>query len=200
MSELELFWDFSSPFAYLAATQITSLVERTGVRFVDRPVLLGGLFRAIGQVDVPLFQMSPAKQAHVRDDIHRWAEYYGVPFTFPSRFPVSSLKALRAYMALSQTTDDARVHASYRDRVFRAYWADDRDISDDAVLAEALGDHAAAVMPRMAEAAVKEALHAATNLAVERGVFGVPTYVIDGTQLFWGQDRMILVERALSRR
>lgn len=192
MASLEFFWDFSSPFAYLASTQLTKMVERTGATVVDRPLLLGGLFRSIGQVDVPLLGMSKPKQEHVRADLFRWAKHYGVPFVFPSRFPTSSVKALRAYLALPESE-----RPSFRDRVMAAYWAEDRDIADDAVLGELLGANASTVMPKLADPAIKQALHDATNLAVTRGVFGIPTFVVNETELFWGQDRLVLVEESL---
>jgi 2-hydroxychromene-2-carboxylate isomerase len=186
---LEVFFDFSSPFAYLGASQVAALASRTGASVVWRPLLLGGLFRSIGQADVPLFTFSEAKQRFVARDLDRWAAHWGVPFRFPSRFPTSSVKALRAYLSLPEPQRGA-----FRDAVFRAYWAEDRDIADDAVLRELAGDPlAAADAPEL-----KQALRAATEEAAARGVFGVPTFVVEG-ELFWGQDRLGLVERALAR-
>lgn len=191
---LEIYWDFSSPFAYLGATQAKALAERTGATLVWRPMLLGGLFKAIGQELVPLNTWSDAKKRYTFDDMHRWAEFWGVPFNFPSVFPVNSIKALRTWLALPEDRRDA-----FREGVFRAYWADGKDIGDEAVLAEHLGDDAAAVLARTNDPAVKQALIEATKHAEAQGVFGAPTWVVDGTELFWGQDRIPLVERALRR-
>jgi 2-hydroxychromene-2-carboxylate isomerase len=193
MSTLEFYWDFSSPFAYLASTQIDGLVQRTGATLIDCPMLLGGVFRAIGQVDVPLAAMGEAKQRYMMADIHRWAKYWNVPFAFPSRFPMNSLKALRAYLALPEAR-----RVAFRSAVYRAYWGEDRDISSDAVLAEYIGPDAALVLQQTQDPQIKQALVAATNHAVAQGVFGAPTFVIDGRDLYWGQDRMVLVEQALS--
>ena len=186
---LEVFFDFSSPFAYLGAGQVEALAARTGAQVVWRPLLLGGLFRSIGQADVPLFTFSEAKQRFVGRDLERWAAYWGVPFRFPTRFPISSVKALRAYLALPEARRGA-----FRDAVFRAYWAEDRDIADDAVLRELAGGS----LEGSEALEIKHALRAATEEAAGRGVFGVPTFVVDG-ELFWGQDRLGLVERALVR-
>lgn len=189
---LDVYFDFSSPFAYLGATQAEALAARTGATLRWKPLLLGGLFRDIGQAEAPLLTFSDAKRDFVLRDLRRWADFYEVPFEFPSVFPQRSLKALRCYLALPEAR-----RAAFRDAVFRAAWADDRDIDDDTVLNEILGDgferaRAAAETPE-----VKRALRAATDDAMSRGVFGVPTWVIDERELFWGQDRLLLVEDAL---
>jgi 2-hydroxychromene-2-carboxylate isomerase len=192
MHTLEIYWDFSSPFAYLGSTQAAKLAERTGATLVWRPMLLGGLFKSIGQSDVPLFTWSEAKKRYYFEDMHRWAAYWGVPFKFPTRFPMGSLKALRTYLALPEPR-----RAAFREATFRAYWAEDRDIADDAVLRELVGAEADDVMARTQDPAVKKELVDATQSAVAAGVFGAPTWVVDGKELFWGQDRIPLVERAL---
>jgi 2-hydroxychromene-2-carboxylate isomerase len=189
---LEIYFDFSSPFAYLGATQAEALAARTGAELVWRPMLLGGLFKTVGQPNVPLFTWAPAKQRYYAQDLERWAAYYGVPYKFPTRFPMNTLKAMRWYLALPEET-----RGSFRDKVFRAFWADDRDIADDAVLRELAGSDADAAHAGAQTAEVKQALIDATNRAAAAGVFGAPTWVVDGTELFWGQDRIPLVERAL---
>lgn len=192
---LEIYWDFSSPYAYLGAVQAEALARSTGATLVWRPMLLGGVFKAIGQVDVPLSTYPPPKQRHTGLDLERQAAYLGVPFRFPSRFPMNSVKALRAWLALPEPR-----RADFCARTFRAYWGEDRDIADDAVLAALIGDDADAVLERSRSPEVKAALHEATRRAVDAGVFGAPTWVVDSRELFWGQDRVPLVARALSAR
>jgi 2-hydroxychromene-2-carboxylate isomerase len=191
---LEIYWDFSSPFAYLGATQAKALAERTGATLVWRPMLLGGLFKSIGQEQVPINTWSDAKRRYYLEDMNRWAEFWGVPLHFPAVFPVNSIKALRAWIALPEERRDA-----FRDAVFRAYWAEGRDIADEAVLSEYLGHDAAQVLARTNDPEVKKALVDATKHAESVGAFGAPTWVVDGTELYWGQDRIPLVERALRR-
>jgi 2-hydroxychromene-2-carboxylate isomerase len=193
----DFFWDFSSPFGYLASTQAEDLARRTGAKVTWRPVLLGGLFKAIGAPEVPIATFPAAKQLYCGKDLERWAAYWGVPFRFSTRFPVNSLRALRVYLALPESHQSA-----YREAVFRGAWAEDRDITDDAVLASCVGgaDREAVARDAFARAnsdEVKLALRTATELAVARGVFGVPTFQV-GDELFWGQDRLELVEAALS--
>ena len=192
MHTLEIYWDFSSPFAYLGSTQAAKLAERTGASLVWKPMLLGGLFKSIGQVDVPLFAWSDAKKKYYFEDMYRWAAFWGVPFKFPTRFPMHTLKAMRTYLALPEERRDA-----FRERTFHAYWAEDRDISDEGVLRELVGAGADEVLARTQDPAVKKSLLDATQVAVDAGVFGAPTWVVDGKELFWGQDRIPLVERAL---
>ncbi len=191
---LDLYWDFSSPFAYLGATQAEALAARTGATLTWRPMLLGAVFKAIGQEQAPILTWSEAKRSYYFKDIARWADLYGVPFQFPTRFPMLTLKALRTYLALP---DDRR--RAFRERTFRAYWAEDRDIADDAVLAELAGEDVGALVARIQAPEIKKALVDATQYAIDRGVFGAPTWIVDGRDLFWGQDRIALVERALGR-
>ncbi len=190
---LELYWDFSSPFGYLGSTQAEALAARTGAELVWRPMLLGGLFKIIGQADFPMATFSAAKQKYYADDLQRWAAYWGVPMKWPSRFPINTVKALRCYLALP-----AEAQRPFREAAFSAFWADDRDISDDAVLRELLGANAEAVLAKIQEKAIKDELIACTDRAAKAGVFGAPTWVVDGKELFWGQDRIPLVERALT--
>jgi 2-hydroxychromene-2-carboxylate isomerase len=190
---LEFFWDFSSPFAYLASTQMDPLVHRTGATLVERPMLLGAVFRAVGQTDVPLFAFSESKRRYLLTDLQRWADFWRVPFRFPTRFPINSVRPLRAYLAL----DEAK-RSAFRQRAFHALWAEDRDITDDAVLRALLEAEADAILPRLSAPEVKQSLFDATQAAVDAGVFGAPSFRVDGRELFWGQDRLNLVERALS--
>lgn len=192
---LEFWFDFSSPFAYLAAARVQEVARRAGVDLAYRPFLLGGLFQAIGTPNVPLFEMPEPKKRHAVADMFRWAARFGVPFAFPTRFPMSTVKALRMVLALPDEQRAPLVNA-----VYRAYWAEDRDIADSAVLAEianGVGLDGPALAARTGEDALKRALRDATEEAARRGVFGAPSFFA-GDLLFWGQDRLDLVEKALT--
>ncbi len=191
---LEIFFDFSSPFAYLGSTQVEAVAERTGAAFRWRPMLLGAVFRAIEAPMVPLSTFSPRKQQYVSQELNRWAEHWGVPFRFASRFPMNTVKALRVVCQLDEASQAAFVHAT-----FQAFWVDDRDISDDQVLADILSSLSlpAELLAGTRDQAVKDLLIASTGEAVERGVFGAPTFFVNGEWMFWGQDRLDFVEKAL---
>lgn len=192
---LEFWFDFSSPFAYLASARVAEVARRTGAALAYRPFLLGGLFHAIGTPNVPLFEMPAPKQRHARLDMERWAARFGVPFAFPSRFPMVTVKPLRMVLALGEDERDKLVNA-----IFRAYWADDRDIADSSVLAEiasSVGLDGARWVALAGEEPLKQALREATAEAERRGVFGAPSFFAEGL-LFWGQDRLDLVEKALT--
>jgi 2-hydroxychromene-2-carboxylate isomerase len=179
---IELFHDFASPFSYLASTQIHRVAAEVGAAVTLTPILVGALFDAIGTPMVPVDTFAPAKQAYVRQDLSRWAARWGVPFRFASRFPIRSLHAGRVALAEPAATD----------ALYRAAWAEDRDISTADGLQRVLDDagfDGVALLEQAQQPAVKEALRANTERAVAQGVCGVPTAAV-GDQLFWGQDRL----------
>lgn len=184
---LDFWFDFSSPYAYLASTQIDALAARTGATLRWRPLVLGAVFKQVGQVDVPMLAANPAKQRHYLLDMQRWAGAYGVPFRFPETFPIRSILPLRAFLAHPDPVPFA--HA-----VFRAAWGEARDVTDPDVL-RACGatDDVLAAAP-----AQKQALIDTTAEAVAAGVFGAPTCIVDDKWLFWGQDRLDMVEKCLN--
>ncbi len=194
MSDLQFFFDFSSPFAYLASTQVEALAQRTGATLRYRPFLLGALFKAVGTPDVPLFAMPEAKRRHAGLDMYRWADHLGVPLRFPTRFPMNTVKALRMVLQLPDEQKAALIAP-----IYKAYWAEDRDIADDAELsaiASEAGLDGAALVAGTKEEPVKARLKAATEEAVRLGLFGAPSFLV-GDLLFWGQDRLVFVEKAL---
>jgi 2-hydroxychromene-2-carboxylate isomerase len=187
MNELVFYYDFSSPFAYLGATQVERIAKEQSARVRWRPILLGALFKQIGTADVPLNDFPAAKRAYMFRDLMHWAAQWGVPFQWPTRFPMRTVAPLRLALAVEAAGGDI---AALSLALFRAYWVEDRDISDPAVLRE-FADLAAIETP-----AIKDALRAATDEAIAAGVHGVPSFVARG-QLFWGQDRLELVSRTL---
>ena len=187
---LRFFHDFSSPFSYLASTQIARIAARHGAQVEWMPILLGGLFRSIGTPDVPLLTMSAAKQAYVRRDLVDWADWWGVPFSFPTTFPVRTVLPLRVSIAEPAATP----------HLYRALWAEDRDIGSPEVVAEVLteaGLDAAALIRQASDPDIKATLRANTEAAEAAGVCGVPTVELGG-ELIWGQDRLEQVDAVLS--
>lgn len=192
--QLDFFFDFSSPFAYLASTQVERITARHGARLRYRPFLLGGLFKAIGAPNVPMFEFPEAKRRHYTLDMVRWADHWGVPFRQPTRFPMNTVKPLRMVLALPEDRRAPLINA-----IYRAYWAEDRDIGDEgelAAIAAAAGYDPAPLVAATGDAAIKARLHAETEEARAAGVCGAPSFLV-GRLLFWGQDRLHFVEKAL---
>lgn len=194
---LEFFFDFTSTYSYLASTRIEAMVRDTGVTLHWRPFLLGVVFKATDNV-APLVHPSQAKVAYLLKDIRDWTRHYGLPeFRLPDVFPVPSLKANRlALVAIEQGKGPAFIHATYA-----AIFQQGRDLGDLEVLGElaaAAGLDAGAALERMEDPAIKAALKANTDEAVARGAFGAPTLFL-GDDLYFGNDRLPLVERALQR-
>jgi 2-hydroxychromene-2-carboxylate isomerase len=190
MKKVEFFFDLSSPYSYLAATQMKPIAERTGAEIAWRPMVLGAVFKTVGN-EMPA--RVPHKARWMGNDLSRWAEHYGVPFRFSSHFPSNAIKAMRLVLV-----DDAKA-AAVAMAGFRAMWADDRDITDDAELRRIAADgglDAAAALQAIEKPEVKERLRANTEEAIARGAFGAPTMLV-GDQLFWGNDRLHFVEAAL---
>jgi len=193
VKKLEFFFDLSSPYSYMAATQLQPLADKTGAEVVWRPMVLGAVFKATGN-EMPA--RVPHKARWMGNDLLRWAEHYGVPWRMSSHFPANTIKAMRLVLV-----DDARA-AAVALAGFRAMWAEDRDLTDDAELrriAEMGGLDPAAALQAIENPAVKERLRANTDEAVARGAFGAPTIFV-GDELFWGNDRLHFVEAALRRK
>lgn len=191
---VEFYFDFGSPAAYLAYTQLPKLATETGATVVFKPVLLGGIFQTTG--NRPPISV-PAKGKYLFVDLARFAKRYGVPLNMNPHFPINTLMLMRADAGL-QMRNDARLK-NYRDAMFQAIWVDQQNMNDPAtvggVLAKA-GFDPAELMTLAGDPAVKEQLKLATQEAVDHGIFGAPSFMV-GEQLFWGQDRLDFVRDAL---
>lgn len=192
-STLDVYVDVASPFAYLGLTQLPALAQATGVTPRIHPILLGALFRDIGQVDVPMFAMPPPKQRYVALEMQRWARWWGVPFDMPRKFPQRTVTAQRLLLLAGEHTVQLAIALG------RAMWAEQKDLEDAATLEGVLADCGLPRewVERTKEPEVKQRLVDETAAARAAGVFGVPTWIVDGQHLFWGQDRLELVMRAL---
>ena len=191
----EFFFDFGSPTAYLAWTQLPGIAAQTGATLVYRPMLLGGVFKATGNAS-PV--SVPAKGKWMGQDIARWAARYGAAFAFNPHFPINTLPLMRGAVGV-QMRQPERLDA-YLSAVFKAMWAQPANLGDPAVLAATLGAagfDAQAFMALIGDAEVKAKLVANTEEAVARGVFGAPSVFV-GDTLFFGQDRLDFVREALS--
>ena len=190
---LEFYFDYGSPYSYLADTQVEIIARRTGAALARKPMLLGGVFKSTGNQS-PMVIDQKAKWAS--SDLALWARFYGVPFQRNPHFPVNTLALMRG--AAAAQIDG--VFERYHPAMFKAMWVDGRNLNDmaevGAVLTEA-GIDASRMAGRIQDQDVKDRLKATTDEAVARGVFGAPTSFVDDL-MFFGNDRLPFVEMALA--
>jgi len=194
MKTLDFYFDFGSPAAYLAWTQVPRLCTDCGAALRYQPMLLGGVFQATGNHSPATIA---AKGRYVFKDLARFARRYGVVLNSNPYFPINTLTLMRAAVGL-QLYEPARFEA-YLAVVFRAIWVESRNLNEAACVAqvwESGGFEPQALLALCSQTPVKDALKAATEQAVARGVFGAPTLFV-GEQMFWGQDRLDFVREAL---
>jgi 2-hydroxychromene-2-carboxylate isomerase len=199
MPRLEFFFDCSSPWTYLAFSKIEALCADTGAELVWRPILVGGVFNAVNpSVYEQRAKPVPAKARYYAKDLRDWTRHYGLRIGQPPVFPVNSVKAMRGALY----AQDRGVLPRYARSVFEAYWGDLLDISQDEVLAPlaeraglSRGDFFAAI----AKPDYKDRLRANTDELIERGGFGSPTMFVNASDMYFGNDRLMLVKDALLR-
>jgi 2-hydroxychromene-2-carboxylate isomerase len=200
MATLEFFYDVGSPWTYLAFHRIEAIAAEAGARLVWKPILVGGVFNAVNPgVYAARANATKSGWGYMAKDLADWARFYGLRITWPpSVFPVNSVKAMRAVLVAF----DAGRGPELSRALFEAYWRDDRDLSADDVIADAAsraGLDARAVLERIATPGIKQRLRANTDELVARGGFGSPTMIVDGSDLYFGNDRLVLVREALRR-
>lgn len=188
---IEFWFDFSSPYGYVAAELVDDVAARHGRGVNWRPILLGPVFKAVGTAPLTVL---PIKGEYSKLDFARTARLYKVPFRLPEKFPVGTQVAARAFYLIADA-DPARARAFAR-RVYRAYFAEGRDVADPALvleLAAASGADAAALAEPLKGEAIKERVRAEVENAMKAGVFGSPHFLVDG-EPFWGVDRIPMME------
>ncbi|MEZ6029254.1 MAG: 2-hydroxychromene-2-carboxylate isomerase [Hyphomonadaceae bacterium] len=196
--QVEFFYDFTSPTAYLAWRRLPEILKRTGAAVKYRPMFLGGVMQTTG--NRPPGMVAP-KGKWMAADLQRWARRFDTPFKPNLHFPMMTLMVQRA----AQEWVDQPNFERYLATIFNAAWQDQKNIADKAVLAEVLtaaGYSPEAFFAAAENPANKEKLKATTDEAVERGVFGAPTFFVqtpDGEEMHFGQDRLDFVEEALMR-
>jgi 2-hydroxychromene-2-carboxylate isomerase len=198
---IEFFFDCSSPRTWLAFRNLQPMARELGVEVRWRPVLVGGIFNAVNPSVYEFRERGvPAKQAYLRKDLQDWARHCGLTLHFPPAvFPVNSVKAMRGCLLLEP---EGRL-LPFAESVFEAYWSRQLDISRDEVLAElaaGVGVEPARFLEGIARPDIKAALKANTDEVIARGGFGSPTIFVGGDDMYFGNDRLVLVREAVLRR
>ncbi len=198
MSKIEFFFDCSSPWTYLGFESMVALSERHPEVDIDyRPFLVGGVFNTVNPSvyqnrDTPV----PVKQAYSKKDLQDWAGYVGVKIGEPPVFPVNSVKAMRgAFVALEEGC-----LVPYARRVFERYWSDLADISQVDVLAGLVKDvglDEQLFFEKINDQKYKDMLRDTTEELIKRGGFGSPTMYLNGDDMYFGNDRIPLIEAKL---
>lgn len=199
-ARLEFFFDCSSPWTYLAFHAVQPIAAEFGVAVEWKPVLVGGVFNAVNDtVYQNRANPNPRKAGYMLKDLADWARLYGLRIGMPpSVFPVNSVKCMRgAFVAMER----GRL-VPYATAVFEAYWGEDRDISRDETIVKILGRVGIdrdTFFTQIGEQACKDRLKANTDELIARGGFGSPTIFVNGTDMYFGNDRLPLVRAALAR-
>jgi 2-hydroxychromene-2-carboxylate isomerase len=189
MQQIEFYYDFGSPNAYLVDAVIHRIASRHDARVVLKPILLGGVFKATNnQPPMAAFAAVPPKLDYLRTEIARFVKRYEVAFFFNPHFPVMTVAVMRGAVAsLGQPYE-----RDYYDTVMRAMWHDGEKMDDPDVIAQVLtaaGLPAAEIMEAAQTQKVKDRLRDLTDAAVARGVFGAPTMFV-GEEMFFGKDSL----------
>ena len=188
---IDFYFDFSSPYGYLAAVRIDALAAKYQRDVSWRPILLGPAFKASG--NVPL-TMQPLKGDYAKRDFLRTARFMNIPFAMPAQFPISTHNAARAfYWLIDRDPGKAKQLAL---AMYKTYFVDARDITSADVVVEiaaTIGVDREQLTAALADAGVKERLKNEVEASLAKGVFGSPYIVIDG-EAFWGSDRFEQIE------
>ena len=193
---IDFYFDFSSPYGYLASRRIDALAAAHGRKVTWRPILLGVAFKATGGAPLPSI---PIKGAYAMRDFLRSARFHGIPYHQPTTFPVSTISAVRTFYWL-QDRDGAKA-VELAKALYNAYFTEDVDISKPenvARIAGKLGVSGEDLATAVNDQAVKDRTKKEVDAAVAHGVFGSPYVIVDG-EPFWGMDRLDQVERWLAK-
>ena len=196
MKTVEFYFDLGSPYSYLAYYRLLQMAEQQEIQIVYKPILLGGVFKATGNrspIEIPV------KGVYSILDMQRWAEYYQIPMQMNPHFPMNTLTLMRILTGVQL------LHLEKFEQVlkllFDAMFGTPQNLNELTVLAEVLkpsGFSVEDIMSMVQSEVVKQKLITETEQAIQRGIFGAPTFFV-GDEMYWGQDRLHFVEQALSK-
>ena len=184
IKSIDFYFDFISPYSYLAYYKLKSLKDYEAININFKPILLGGLHK-LGGITAPAF--NERKLKNMKEDCNLVAKKNKISFCWNSKFPINSLYLMRGYLAI-----DESLKKKYFEICFDAYWKNNVDISKDSKINEILnniGIDEKKFLSKIENIDIKEKLKNLTNLAFEKNIFGAPTFVVNN-KIFWGQDRL----------
>ena len=191
---LEFYFDFISPYSFLAHKQIREIENKEGIKVIYKPVLLGGLHNLHG-IKAPAF--IPAKAKHMVRDCKLIAEKNDIRFKFNAYFPIKTLNLMRGVLV----AEEDNVKKYYIDNIFNTIWQDGLNMNDTIVIQKILQNlniNPKTFSLRINSSLIKDLLKKKTNEAHQKGVFGAPTFVVNN-KIFWGQDRIEFALREASK-
>ena len=197
MATIDYYFTLNSPWSYMGSARFAEIAKRHGAVVNVKPAKFGEIFSQTG--GLPLPKRAPARQRYRLMEIKRWPEHLSIPLiSQPKNFPSDEAKGTRLVLAAAQSGKDA---LSLATEIGRALWENDENFGEDAVLdaaAERAGLNAAELRLVASDAELDARHNAFTAEALERGVFGAPSYVLPSGEFFWGQDRLEFLDRALA--
>lgn len=199
MATIEFFFDYSSPWTYYAFDRIEEFCAKNNAELAWKPFLVGGVFNKVNpSIYLRRENPVPPKDAYYQKDMADWGHFQGIKLIKPSIFPLNSVKALRgAFVAIEEGTISA-----YSRACFEAYWCNDKDLSQEDVLREivsGVGMDADNFFAQISDDSIKRKLFETTDEIIERGGFGSPTFFLDTTDMYFGNDRLELMQAAVDR-
>lgn len=186
-ASIDVYFDFSSPYSYLSVARIQQITKPLNITVRLMPIALGAIFQKLGWQSSPFLEQ-PRKLDYMWIDVARQARKHGLEFEKPDQFPIGSIVAARVATAYKE----AQWHDAFCLRVLKAYFVDNKDISQPAVIEKILRElnlDAEEIITHSTSESVKGLLRVRTEQADQLGVFGAPTMVVGGA-IFWGDDRL----------
>ena len=184
IKSIDFYFDFISPYSYLAHKKIKAIREKKDVNFVYKPILVGGLHNLQG-ITAPAFIQPKLK--HMISDCNLIAKKEKTDFTWNSKFPTNSLNIMRGYLFINN-----KIKELYLDKMFDANWKDNLDTSNEKILKKILEKcdiNLTNFLEGIKDPKIKDKLKTVTKKAHDNEIFGVPTFVVNN-KIFWGQDRL----------
>ena len=192
MKSVEFYFDLGSPYSYLAYYRLLQMAEQQEIQIVYKPILLGGVFKATGNrspIEIPV------KGVYSILDMQRWAEYYQIPMQMNPHFPMNTLTLMRILTGVQLLSLEK--FEQVLKLLFDAMFGTPQNLNEPTVLAEVLepsGFSVEDIMSMVQSEVVKQKLITETEQAIQRGLFGAPTFFV-GDEMYWGQDRLHFVEQ-----